>query len=161
VAPSLKVTVPVGVPVPVTVAVNVTDWPKTDGFTLETSTVVDAVEFTTCVRMLEVLPLSFASPPYTAVMGCEPADNVVVEKVAVAVLPEPLSVPVPMDTPLSSKVTDPPGVIEPVVVTVAVNVTDAPDVEGLRLDTTPVVVACSTCCVSAAEALPSLFASPP
>ena len=69
VAPSLKVTVPVGVPVPVTVAVNVTDWPKTDGFTLEPSTVVDGVEFTTCVRMLDVLPLSFASPPYTAVMG--------------------------------------------------------------------------------------------
>ena len=35
-APSLNVTVPVGVPAPgavaVTVAVNVTDWPKTDGF---------------------------------------------------------------------------------------------------------------------------------
>ena len=84
-----------------------------------------------------------------------------VENVAVAVLPEPLSVPVPMDVPLSSKVTDPPGVTEPVAVTLAVNITDAPDVEGLRLDITPVVVVCSTCCVSAAEALPSLFASPP
>src|SRR5437868_11647148 len=44
-APSLKVTVPVGVPEPgalaVTVAVNVTDWPKTDG--------AGAVEDTTVV----------------------------------------------------------------------------------------------------------------
>lgn len=36
VPPSLNVTVPVGVPAPgdstVMVAVNVTDWPKTDGF---------------------------------------------------------------------------------------------------------------------------------
>jgi len=33
VAPSMNVTVPVGVPAPdVTVAVNVTDWPNTDGF---------------------------------------------------------------------------------------------------------------------------------
>jgi hypothetical protein len=44
VVPSLKFTVPPGVPAPgattATVAVNVTDWPKTDGFTLETSVVV-------------------------------------------------------------------------------------------------------------------------
>ena len=34
VAPSLKVTVPVGVPeADVTVAVNVTGWPESDGFT--------------------------------------------------------------------------------------------------------------------------------
>ena len=43
VVPSLNVTVPVGVPAPgavtVTVAVNVTDCPKTDGFTLEVTTV--------------------------------------------------------------------------------------------------------------------------
>jgi hypothetical protein len=33
VPPSIKVTVPVGVPpVPVTVAVNVTDWPAVEGF---------------------------------------------------------------------------------------------------------------------------------
>jgi hypothetical protein len=41
--PSLKVTVPVGVPAPglaaLTVAVNVTDWPNTDGFADETRTV--------------------------------------------------------------------------------------------------------------------------
>jgi hypothetical protein len=39
VVPSMNVTVPVGVPAPgdtaATVAVNVTDWPKTEGFTEE------------------------------------------------------------------------------------------------------------------------------
>ena len=42
--PSRNVTVPVGVPVPgaaaETVAVNVTDWPQTEGFTSEDSVVV-------------------------------------------------------------------------------------------------------------------------
>jgi hypothetical protein len=42
VVPSLIVTVPVGVPL-ATVAVNVTDWPEIDGFTLEVSVVVVAV----------------------------------------------------------------------------------------------------------------------
>ena len=44
VAPSLNATVPVGVPTPgattATVAVNVTDWPKADGLTLDVSAVV-------------------------------------------------------------------------------------------------------------------------
>ena len=44
VAPSLKVTVPVGVPLPgeaaPTVAVKVTDWPKTEGFWEEATAVV-------------------------------------------------------------------------------------------------------------------------
>jgi hypothetical protein len=42
VVPSLKVTVPVGVPL-ATVAVKVTDWPEIDGFTLDASVVVVAV----------------------------------------------------------------------------------------------------------------------
>ena len=44
VAPSLNVTVPVAVPLPgataATVAVNVTDWPNTDGFTEDVKVVV-------------------------------------------------------------------------------------------------------------------------
>ena len=44
VAPSLKVTVPVGVPEPgalaLTVAVKVTDWPKTEGLDEEATAVV-------------------------------------------------------------------------------------------------------------------------
>ncbi len=51
VAPSLNVTVPVGVPTPgattLTVAVNVTDWPKSDGLTLEIKAVVVESRFTT------------------------------------------------------------------------------------------------------------------
>jgi hypothetical protein len=43
VAPSLKVTVPVGVgPEPVTVAVNVTDWPNAEGLAEEVMDVVEA-----------------------------------------------------------------------------------------------------------------------
>ena len=85
-APSLNVTVPVGVPVPgattLTVAVKVTDWPKTDGFTLEASAVVVVFWFTVCVRTAEVLPESFVSPPYTAVIECDPTARVAVAKVA-------------------------------------------------------------------------------
>ena len=44
VPPSLKVTLPVGVPLPgaaaVTVAVKVTDWPKTEGFADDVTAVV-------------------------------------------------------------------------------------------------------------------------
>ena len=66
VAPSKKFTVPVGVPAPgavaVTVAVNVTDWPKTDGFAEETTAVLVAAWFTVCVIAGEVLPVKFVSP---------------------------------------------------------------------------------------------------
>ena len=52
VAPSLKVTVPVGVPLPgeaaVTVAVNVTIWPKLDGLTEELMAVELESLLTTC-----------------------------------------------------------------------------------------------------------------
>jgi len=63
VAPSLKVTLPVGVPaaVEVTVAVKVTDWPLADGFTEEVSA-VDVVPFTVCVSTDEVLPAKLVSP---------------------------------------------------------------------------------------------------
>ncbi len=50
VVPSLKVTVPAGVPSPgelaVTLAVKVTDWPKTDGSADEVTAVLVAVELT-------------------------------------------------------------------------------------------------------------------
>ena len=67
VAPSLKVTVPPGVPAPGlfadTVAVKVTDWPKSDGLADETTAVVVASLFTVCVNEAETLPVKFASPP--------------------------------------------------------------------------------------------------
>src|SRR6266404_3839182 len=56
VAPSLNVTVPVGVVlVPVTVAVNVTDWPNTEGFNEEVSDVVVLALLTDCGRAVEVV----------------------------------------------------------------------------------------------------------
>jgi hypothetical protein len=63
----LKVTVPVGVPEPgdaaATVAVKVTDCPKTLGLTLEVTVAVLLAWFTVWVRVLEVEPVKFVSPP--------------------------------------------------------------------------------------------------
>ena len=64
--PSLKVTVPVGVPPPalfaVTVAVKVTDCPDTDGLAEELTNVV-VLYFTVWVTLDDVLPVKLASPP--------------------------------------------------------------------------------------------------
>jgi hypothetical protein len=67
--PSRNVTVPTGVPAPGatgdTVAVNVTDWPNTDGFTDEVTVVEVFALLTTCGFPVSdpVLPLKFPSPP--------------------------------------------------------------------------------------------------
>ncbi len=64
VAPSLKVTVPVGVPpAPVTVAVKVTDWPKVEGLADEPSAVVVSALATVRlkVRVTVVPTVRFAS----------------------------------------------------------------------------------------------------
>ena len=64
VVPSLKVTVPVGVPpVEVTVAVKVTAAPKVDGFRDEASEVELLACFTVCVNTAEVLPAKLVLPP--------------------------------------------------------------------------------------------------
>ncbi len=69
VAPSLNVTIsPLAtLPVPgeltVTVAVNVTDWPKTDGLTEDASAVVVLAGFTTWDPTDEVLVAKLVSPP--------------------------------------------------------------------------------------------------
>ncbi len=67
VAPSLKVTVPVGAPTAgettLMVAVKVTVWPKTEGL-LELATVVVVLPLLTVWLALgEVLPLKLLSPP--------------------------------------------------------------------------------------------------
>jgi hypothetical protein len=66
-APSRNVTVPLGVPAPgataATVAVKVTDWPKTEGLVDEVSVVAVAALLTVWVMAAEVLLLKFASPP--------------------------------------------------------------------------------------------------
>ena len=69
VPPTLKLTVPVGMPEPgeftVTLAVKVTGWPNTDGLTEElvTAVVVEAW-FTVWVKLGKVvlLPVKFVSP---------------------------------------------------------------------------------------------------
>src|SRR2546425_944240 len=59
--PSLKVTVPVGMPAPgataPTLAVNVTAWPSTDGLAEDTTVVVVAAWLTICVKLPAVLVL--------------------------------------------------------------------------------------------------------
>jgi hypothetical protein len=66
---------PVGVPVPagaLTVALNVIDCPNVDGFTEDDSTVVVFAGLTVWLKFADVLVLKVPSPPYTAVMVCEP-----------------------------------------------------------------------------------------
>lgn len=146
-APSMKLTVPVGTPAAgataATVAVKVTDWPNTDGFTEETAMVVVLPGLTTCATALEVLAVKLVSPPYTALMECGPGDS---EARLSCAWPDPSSVTgepsvpapsmnctVPVATPLNCGLT------------VAVNVTDWPKTEGLAEETTAVVVlACET-----------------
>jgi hypothetical protein len=64
--PSRNVTTPVGVPAPgaaaVTVAVNVTAWPDTDGFTDEVTVVTLESLFTVWKKVAELLLLKLLSP---------------------------------------------------------------------------------------------------
>jgi len=66
VVPSKNSTVPVGVPAPgalgVTVAVKVTDWPKTDGPGAPVTEVDVAPWFTVWVKAAEVLAVKSVSP---------------------------------------------------------------------------------------------------
>lgn len=160
VAPSLKVTVPVGVPAPLaalTVASSTTDWPNVDGFGVETTTVVVAGDVdTTWVRTDDVLPPWLASPLYTAVIEWLPTESVDVDNDAVPAL----SVTVPMGLAPSRNCTVP---VAPAGDTVAVNVTLSPKVEGFRDDESAVVVATTTpftTCVTTDEVLPAWLASP-
>jgi hypothetical protein len=160
--PSRNATVPVGVPeVVVTVAVKVTVWPAVEGFSEEATAVAVAALvgiFTVCVRIAEVLVVNVVSPPKMAVMECAPAASAEVVRV---VCPATSSVPVPIVVVPSRKVTIPVGVPIELLLTVAVNVTDCPVVEGLIDEvTTVVVVVTVTVCVSGAELLLPKVASP-
>jgi len=125
VAPSRKVSVPLGVPglLDVIVAVNVTGAPL-DAETPElTRTAVVAACVMASVAAIEVLAVKLESPPYDAVIECVPTASVEIVKV---VLPPLLNVPMPSVTVPSRKVIAPVGVPLPVEVTVAVNVTGVP-----------------------------------
>src|SRR3984893_14743131 len=84
-APSVNVTVPVGVPAPgataLTKAVTVTVWPNTDGLTVELTVVVEDALVTTWgdAESLPELAPKLLSPPSLAVIVCVPtaSDDVV------------------------------------------------------------------------------------
>jgi hypothetical protein len=142
VAPSLKVTVPVGVPLPgeaaLTVAVNVTDCPKTVGLVELLSAVVLLSWLTVCVSADDVLVLKLPSPLYTAVIECDATLNELVLNVAV---PE-LKLLVASDVAPSLNVTVPVGVPAPgaAALTVAVKVTAWPETDGLTEEATALVL---------------------
>jgi hypothetical protein len=112
-----------------------------------------------------VLVKNEASPPYSAVMSCEPAGRVDVVKVAVAV-PATTDVKafVPNTVEPSLKVTVPVGV-PPEPVTVAVNVMELPSAAGLAEEAREVVVAGREPTVArakyAAKLVPALVKLPP
>jgi hypothetical protein len=126
VAPSLKVTLPPGVPVPAevdTVALSVTLCPNVDGLLFEVIVAVVSALFTVCVRTVDVLPPKVASPPYTAVIEWELTARLDVAKVAVPLV----SADEPSVVAPSLKVTLPPGVPVPDIgAMVAVKVTCCP-----------------------------------
>ena len=116
--------------------------------------------FMVSVSGVEVLGAKLASPPYVAVMECDPAAS---EEVASVATPEELSVLVPGVVEPSLNVTVPEGVpTAPIAFdTVAVNVTDWPVVAGLGAAAIAVVVDSRfTVSVSAADVLPVKFVSP-
>ena len=87
VAPSLKLTVPVGVPVPgetgLMVAVKTTAWPNTVGLVEEVRVVVLLNGLTTWLKAgVLVLVLKLVSPLYTAVIEWVATDKVELLKVA-------------------------------------------------------------------------------
>src|SRR5207247_10622347 len=84
---TLDCTDPLGVPEPgavaPTVAVNVIDWPNTEGLTEDVTEVLVPALFTTWAEaMVPVLPLKLASPEQTADTVCDPTARVVVHFVA-------------------------------------------------------------------------------
>src|SRR5256885_7496300 len=93
---------------------------------------------TTCTRLGDVLVVLNVSPLYLAVMAWLPGVSALVENVATPAL----TVPLPISAAPSKNCTVPAG--EPGPVTVAVNCTLAPGVEGLRELATAVVVGFST-----------------
>lgn len=91
---------------------------------------VGAGLFTCSAKALDVLPAKFESPEYRAVIDCVPAASADVVSVATALA---FKVPRPSSKPLSRNATVPVGVPLVVLVTVAVNFTDAPTRMGVWL----------------------------
>ena len=154
-----------GEPLPdegVTVAVKVTDWPKTEGFVEEVRVVVVAMPEGLIVTetALDVLPAKSGSPTYSAVKESVPTGSVVVVRTAVL----PLRLAVPREVVPTKNCTEPVGVPAPGATTamVAVSVTVWPEfaVDGVA-DRAVVVPAWLTTCESAVDVLPVKLVSPP
>jgi hypothetical protein len=144
----VKVTVPVGVPANVpgeTTAVKVTCWPTVEGFKDNASVVVVAGRFdelTVCVGSDPLLGLTFVSPLYAAETECGPAVSVDVTNCASSTPPTTASAMGVCACPSMVKVTVPVGVpANPGAVTIAVNVTGWPTVDGFNDADTEVIVA--------------------
>ncbi len=109
-----------------TVAVKVTDWPKTEGFSEEARVVVVAMPAGLIVTetALDVLPVKLESPRYFAVSESVPTGSVVVVRIAVL----PLRLAVPREVVPTKNCTEPVGVPAPGATTaiVAVSVTAWP-----------------------------------
>ena len=108
VVPSLKVTVPVGLPpkAVVMVAVKATVWPLFDGFGVDVSAVAVLAWFTFWLTTGDVLGVKSTSPPYTAVSEWVPTLSVETDKLP---MPLVLSVAVPKTFVPSLNVTLPVG----------------------------------------------------
>src|SRR2546430_4589354 len=138
VAPSLNETVPVGVPAPgalaETVAVKVTDWPKTDGLADDVTTVVVASLFTVCVNDGEALPVKLPSPRYDALMAVVPTGSELIG--GLIAVPPANATGAPRLAAPAKNCTLPVGLPAPggIAFTVAVNVTAWPNTEGLVED---------------------------
>ena len=139
-APSLKVTVPVGVPpAPLTVAVKVTAWPPFAGLAEEVTAVFVTVvpgSLTVCVSAAEVEVAKFESPLYIAVMLWGPAVSDEVTRLA---RPPERGRTESVASP-SRKLTVPVGAFA-VPATVATRVTAWPVVDGLMEELRVVVEA--------------------
>lgn len=157
--PSIKVTVPVGVP-PVagaTVTTKLIHWLNTLGFGLAVKVVVVAAGLMVCDKTLEVLAVVLASPLYAAVMECEPAPRVETES-----WPELfVRLTVPRSVVPSENETLPPAVPPKAGCTEAVKVTTCPTGAGLALEETVVVVVAGfTTSDNALDVLPARFEFP-
>jgi hypothetical protein len=161
VVPSLNVTVPVGLPEPggtaLTAAVKVTTWPNTEGLTEDARAVLLPAWFTVWLSVLLVLPEKLPSPPYTALIKCVAAPKPDVVRLAWSLA---FNKPVPSVAAPSLNVTVPVSV-EGTALTVAVKVTDCPNMDGFRDEATVVeLLALFTVCDIEADVLVLKLASP-
>jgi hypothetical protein len=116
-----------------------------------TPIVKSSAAFIVSVSAADVLAAKLVSPEYFAAIECVPTAKEEVLNAACAFAP---SVPVPICVIPSKNTTVPVAVPLPVCgLTVAVNVTDCPNVAGFAEDATAVEVGVSTVSVSAVEVL--------